>query len=172
MTANQLVAYNLRRARERLGLTQELAAQRLEPWLGKRWSVASFSDAERSAEKGRTREFDANDLLAFARAFERPIAWFFTPPEDLEHLYAGVPTDSPRAVSRAELLEATDDSTLFDRVVLREQVATLRRAADALEEVERQRTVESDAAPGDTVGIGRNLSDEEYKKLREEHHDA
>jgi len=104
-----------------------MAAQRLEPYLGKRWSVASFSDAERSAENGRTREFDANELLAFAQAFEKSIAWFFTPPDDLEHVYAGPPPDS-KAISRKELEEVLPgDPELLDHV------RDLRRIADTLE---------------------------------------
>ncbi len=164
MTANQLVAYNLKRARERLSLTQEAAAQRIRPYSGKTWSVASLSDAERSAENGRTREFDANELLAFARAFERPIAWFFTPPDDLEYVHAGVPLDVSRPVSRAELLGAIEGSTLWDRTV----VAQLRTAVDALEEIGKQ----GEAAPGGTIGVAQNVSEEELRELRKEEHDA
>src|SRR5262249_49347059 len=127
VTANQVVAYNLKRAREELGLTQELAAQRLEWYLGKRWSKASFSVAERSAEDRRVREFDANALLAFSRAFEKPVGWFFTPPENVKCIYAG--TSGPRrAIGRDELLDATAPIPLGD-----DHVANLRRIADALE---------------------------------------
>src|SRR5687767_165497 len=48
LTANQIVAFNLARAREWKNWTQEEAADALEPYLGKRWSKASFSQAERS----------------------------------------------------------------------------------------------------------------------------
>jgi transcriptional regulator with XRE-family HTH domain len=82
MTANQLVAYNLRRARELRELTQEQAAERLEPLLGQLWSKATFSSAERSAEpERRAREFTADELLAFSAAFDLPLAWFFLPAE-------------------------------------------------------------------------------------------
>src|SRR5947209_4053871 len=84
MTANQLVAYNLRRIRERDGLTQEQAAERLEPLLGRRWSKATFSAAETSVSSGRTREFNANEILAFSAAFGVPVGWFFLPPNDGE----------------------------------------------------------------------------------------
>lgn len=81
-TANQLVAYNLRRARWRRGWTLEHVGERLEPYIGARWSRASLSAAESSWMPGRKkREFDANELLAFCRVFELPLAWFFLPPE-------------------------------------------------------------------------------------------
>ncbi len=47
-TPNQVVAYNLTRAREHRGWTQDEAAEALAPYLGTRWSKASFSQAERS----------------------------------------------------------------------------------------------------------------------------
>ncbi len=47
--AHQVVAYNLTRARELRGLTQDAAAAALEPYLGVRWSKVGFSQAERSS---------------------------------------------------------------------------------------------------------------------------
>ncbi|NLT34277.1 MAG: helix-turn-helix transcriptional regulator [Gaiellales bacterium] len=82
ITGNQVVAYNLRMARLRRGWTQEEAAERLEPYLGVRWSKASYSAAERSIERqDRIRNFTADELLAFSLAFELPVAWFLLPPE-------------------------------------------------------------------------------------------
>ena len=131
MTANQLVAHNLRRAREEWGWTQELAAQKLELYLGKRWSRASFSIAERSADEGaRKREFDANELLAFSRTFEKPVAWFFAPPDDgLEHVICGASLDVTRRIGRDELL----DSVLPHGLDNRKHVETLRRIATELD---------------------------------------
>jgi transcriptional regulator with XRE-family HTH domain len=81
LTANQLVAYNLMRIRKTLGLSQEQAAKRLEPYLaGKRWSKAVYSAAERSYHGNRIRQFNADDLVAMALAFGVPIAYFFLPP--------------------------------------------------------------------------------------------
>lgn len=80
ITANQLIAYNLMRARKLRGLSQEQAAERLEPFLGTRWSKATVSAAERSYETDRVRQFTADDLLAFSRAFDLQMAWFFFPP--------------------------------------------------------------------------------------------
>ncbi|MCA1673650.1 MAG: hypothetical protein LC799_16100, partial [Actinobacteria bacterium] len=44
-TANQVVAFNLTQAREWRGWTQDEAAVALEPYLGVRWSKATFSQA-------------------------------------------------------------------------------------------------------------------------------
>ena len=78
--ANQRVAFNVARARTLRAWTQEEAAEEMAPYLGVRMSGASFSAIERSVDAGRPREFDANELLAFARAFRVPLGWFFTPP--------------------------------------------------------------------------------------------
>ena len=90
LTANQIVAFNLARAREWRNWTQEEAADALEPYLGKRWSKASFSQAERSIAGRFIRQFTADEILAFARAFDLPIGWFFMPPPPWSDM-AGVP---------------------------------------------------------------------------------
>lgn len=74
---NQTVARNLRRARQMRGWTQQQAAERLEPHLGKRWSKVSFSAAERSVAGRRVKHFTAEEVAAFAAAFEVPIGFFF-----------------------------------------------------------------------------------------------
>lgn len=81
LTANQVVAHNLRAARELRGLTQAQAAEALERFTGERWSVPVFSTAERSITGTRIRVFDADLIHAFARAFELPIGFFFLPPD-------------------------------------------------------------------------------------------
>jgi transcriptional regulator with XRE-family HTH domain len=88
-TVNQLVAHNLAKARRLRGWTQEQAAAELEPYLGVRWSKASFSAAERSATAERVRHFTADDIAAFAAAFRLPIAWFFLPAEDAPVIQTG-----------------------------------------------------------------------------------
>jgi hypothetical protein len=80
LTPNQVIAFNLARARERQGWTLNEAAERLEPYLGSRWSKANLSAAERSIAGERIRNFDADEIVAFARCFELPIAFFFMPP--------------------------------------------------------------------------------------------
>jgi len=79
-TANQVVAFNLIQAREWRDWTQEEAATALEPYLGVRWSKATFSQAERSVAGRFVRNFTADEIVAFARAFELPVTWFFMPP--------------------------------------------------------------------------------------------
>lgn len=79
-TANQVVAFNLTQAREWRGWTQDEAAVALEPYLGVRWSKATFSQAERSVAGRFIRNFTADEIVAFARGFELPITWFFMPP--------------------------------------------------------------------------------------------
>lgn len=78
--ANQVVAYNFRAARKLRGWTQEEAARRLAPYLGQVLPKASISGIERSFDRERRREFDAQDLVAFSLAFELPIVWFLLPP--------------------------------------------------------------------------------------------
>lgn len=81
LTPNQVVAYNLLRARQWRSWTQRQAIEALEPHLGTRWSVATYSAAERSVDGARIRQFTADDLVAFSRAFDLPLTWFFLPPE-------------------------------------------------------------------------------------------
>jgi transcriptional regulator with XRE-family HTH domain len=81
MTPNQIVAYNVAKARELRGWTQEQAAEALAPYLGAKLSGASFSALERSAwSVDRIKQFSADDLLALSRGFDLPIGLFFTPP--------------------------------------------------------------------------------------------
>jgi hypothetical protein len=80
LTPNQIVAYNLAQARAEKGWTQDEASAALEPYLGSRWSKANFSAAERSVTGDRVRNFDADEIVAFARAFELPVTYFFMPP--------------------------------------------------------------------------------------------
>ena len=80
-TPNQIVAYNLGRARRLKGWTQDEAAENLEPHIGELWSKASYSAAETSAHRNeRIRRFSADEIAAFAKAFKLPITWFFLPP--------------------------------------------------------------------------------------------
>src|SRR3954453_22891677 len=80
LTPNQAVAFNVAQARESKGWTQQQLAEALEPYLGKRWSKASVSQAERSVAGKFIRQFDADEIVALARAFDLPVGWFFMPP--------------------------------------------------------------------------------------------
>ena len=77
---NQVVAYNVRAARELRGWTQEELADRLEPYLGQRLTQAGVSSIERAWDGDRRREFDAHELLIFTMVFDLPILWFLLPP--------------------------------------------------------------------------------------------
>jgi transcriptional regulator with XRE-family HTH domain len=77
---NQVVAYNVREARQLRGWTQEELADRLEPLLGQRLTQAGVSSIERAWDGDRRREFDAHELLIFAVVFDLPILWFLLPP--------------------------------------------------------------------------------------------
>ncbi len=90
-TPNQLVAYNLARIRKQRALTQEQTVELLAPFLGVRWSVASLSAAERSVDGKRVKEFNADELIAFSRAFDVPLAFWFTPPPAAEDARLATP---------------------------------------------------------------------------------
>ncbi|MFJ9628052.1 hypothetical protein ACIRU8_10210 [Streptomyces sp. NPDC101175] len=82
LSANQIVAFNMWRSRRSAGWSQQDVAELLEKYTGRPWSNASVSAAERSWQGGRPRKFDANEILAFSKIFDEPIAYFFLPPED------------------------------------------------------------------------------------------
>ena len=82
LTPNQIVAFNLRRARGLRGWTQDIAAAHLADALGEQWSKRSFSAAERSVVGHRIKSFDADEIVAFAATFDVPIAFFFVVPGD------------------------------------------------------------------------------------------
>lgn len=82
LSANQLIAFNMWRARRGASWSQQEVAELLEMYTGRSWSNASVSAAERSWQGGRPRRFDANEILALSKIFDEPIAYFFLPPED------------------------------------------------------------------------------------------
>jgi hypothetical protein len=77
----QIVAWNLEQARRGRGWSQEEAAGKLEPFIGYRITRAALSQAERCLYRGRIRRFDADEIVAYARAFDLPVSAFFCPPE-------------------------------------------------------------------------------------------
>ena len=100
ITPNQLVGYNLFCARRQRGWTQAQAAEALEPHLGVRWTVARVSAAERSVDGTRIRLFTADDIVAFAQAFEVPISYFFVPPRPGALWSKVKPSASPDSLNR------------------------------------------------------------------------
>jgi len=103
-TVNQLVAYNMTRARRLRDWTQQEVAERLAKYTGRPWSKASISAAERSWQGGRPRKFDANELVALAVIFEMPVSYFLLPPDDgsAPAVYMAQPED--RDPKQAQLL--------------------------------------------------------------------
>jgi transcriptional regulator with XRE-family HTH domain len=79
-SVNQVVAYNLQRARRAAGLSQQVVAMMLSTNTNRKWSVATLSAAERSWASDRTKRFDANELVAFAKIFKVPVSYFLIPP--------------------------------------------------------------------------------------------
>ena len=104
-TPNQVVAYRVALARKLRGWTQEQAAAELAPYLGARLSPASFSAIERSYAGGRTRQFDADEIVAFARGFRLPIGWFFTPPPVFEEVSVLTPDSRPHGLPPMLLID-------------------------------------------------------------------
>jgi transcriptional regulator with XRE-family HTH domain len=85
LTPNQLIAFNLKEVREEKGWTQEKAAEELATFLGRRWSKASYSAAERSVDTPRIKQFSADELVAMCFAFNVPMVRFFAPPTRRVH---------------------------------------------------------------------------------------
>ena len=124
MTANQIVAANLRRAREVHAMTQTDVAQRLSEMTGRSYTKATISAMERSADGGKRRLFDVHELLEFARLFGLPMTWFLIPGDDqahtrlelygkehgrdLLHFVFGTGTQTNRVDERFEELQRTD----------------------------------------------------------------
>jgi transcriptional regulator with XRE-family HTH domain len=85
LNVNQVVAINLRLAREQAGWTQTTAAAHLTEITGRTYTKSTISAMERSSEPGSKRSlFDAHELLEFSRVFAKPMVWFLMPSE--EHL--------------------------------------------------------------------------------------
>jgi len=118
-TPNQVVAYNLRRARELrepTGFTQDQAAEHLEKFLGERWSTAVFSAAERSVTGKRVRVFDADTIHALARAFEVPIGFFFLPPDGTTTVGLEAASAEPAGPTEQIALAAWTSAEIQDRI--------------------------------------------------------
>lgn len=109
MTANQIVALNVAKARALRGWTQEEAAEQLAPYLGAKLSGASFSALERSAWKvDRIKQFSADELLALSRAFDLPIGYFFVP----------LPPDSDAALHAPDAgMKGLDPIVILDAIL-------------------------------------------------------
>jgi hypothetical protein len=88
MSPNQIVALRVEEARHEKRWTQAETVGRLRR-AGLHWSRAGYAMAVGGPKTGRAVRFDADQLVAFASAFERPVWWFLTPPID----WQGRPVD-------------------------------------------------------------------------------
>ena len=104
-TPNQIVAHNIAKARLLRGWTQDQAAQACAAYLGTRLSPASWSALERSVDGGRIREITADELVAFARAFDLPIGFFLTPPSAWDNHVVATPDAGPDGLEPVELFD-------------------------------------------------------------------
>src|SRR5208282_5352450 len=111
VTVNQIVAWNIAWLRHEADLTQ----QELADLLG--WPQNKVSEAERSWNGKRTREFDAETIMALAMALGVPVGAFFLPPGDdkTEAVYVIRPPGQEEDLGMADLmalaLPDTDDDT-------------------------------------------------------------
>lgn len=80
MTVNQVVAWNIKRAREDARRTQDDMAEAIEQYTGTHWTKQTISTIERAATGGVSRDISVGEIVAFARLLQVPISYFFEPP--------------------------------------------------------------------------------------------
>jgi transcriptional regulator with XRE-family HTH domain len=104
VTVNQVVAWNIGWYRRQAGLTQLQVAEQLG------WPQNKVSEAERSWDGKRTREFDAQLLADLAAVFGVPVVAFFLPPLDAgaEVVFPG-PDGEPRTMTDLMWLAMPDN---------------------------------------------------------------
>lgn len=90
LNVNQIVAFNLRAARQLQGWTQEALAEEITRLSGTHCTRTMVSELERAWDGRRRREFDAHELAVFAAALKVPIGYFFLPPPDEHRNLAGI----------------------------------------------------------------------------------
>ncbi len=76
VTPDQVAAWNVAYWRKKAGLTQRELGERIG------WTHTAVSEAEKTWDSGRTREFNAPLLLALAAALGVPLTALLLPPED------------------------------------------------------------------------------------------
>jgi transcriptional regulator with XRE-family HTH domain len=106
VSVHQVVAYNFRRAREEKGWTQDQTSDELAPYLGYKLRQAGVSAIEKTFDSERKRNLDVGEVAAFARCFDLPLAWFFTPPPSMTSLPLATPgPEDPPEGAQANLAE-------------------------------------------------------------------
>lgn len=137
LTPNQVVATVLRDERKARGWSWERVCQELAEY-GVSWEKTTYYAAEASRlPDSAPRRFSADELLAFALIFEKPVTWFLTPPEGVSMSMAGEP------LFLRDLLQLGLHRELAD---LRPLAERLREVANAIETFEEGRQPEIKAA--------------------------
>jgi transcriptional regulator with XRE-family HTH domain len=83
-SVSRVVAYNLRRARQLKGWTQDEAIAHLAPRLGKGWRLRTTLSTAENWRGERVRRFDPDELVAFSIVYQVPVSFFFIPPPPRE----------------------------------------------------------------------------------------
>jgi transcriptional regulator with XRE-family HTH domain len=142
MTTNQAIAYNLQLARSLRGLTQEQAAERIALHLGgKPWTKQNYSAAERSVTGARVRQFSADEIMAFAKAFELDVGFFFQPPLGPDPFHRWPVVTSPTDVPDERLVSDVD---LADKLIPEPEgwIERLERGLEGADPATRERILE------------------------------
>lgn len=134
-----------------LGLSQEEARKLLDAE-GIHWSKAVYSAAERSWDGKRARQFEADHLVAFSRAFNVPLTFFFLPPRPADRADATAVSSGGPDISWPEMLE----------VILGGKYRML--FAQRVLELPRDERANADAYLAAMMGTPRSL--EEYAEVR------
>ncbi len=114
VTVNQVVAWNIAWLRREAALTQQELADRLG------WPQNKVSEAERSWSGKRTREFDAEELVALSLALGVPLNALFLPPLDdgRDAVYRFRPPGQDEDLGMGDLLAVTIYGTEDDTEVM------------------------------------------------------
>jgi len=142
MTTNQVIAYNLQLARALRGLTQDEAAECIQRYLGgEKWSKANLSAAERSVTGRRVRQFSADEIMAFAQAFDLDVGFFFTPPLPPDPFRRWPQVVSPADAPAERLITDVD---LVDRLIPNPEgwIENLERGLEGADPTTRDRILE------------------------------
>ncbi|MEW2177177.1 helix-turn-helix transcriptional regulator [Streptomyces sp. NPDC005406] len=124
LSINEIVSYNLMRARRMNVWTQQEVAELLQKYTGRPWSNASVSAAERAWQGGRPRKFDANELVALTKIFDVPLGYFFLPPEDeaankfvsMKKFEGGEPPRGPEALDRHDFMALMPTASYLEAI--------------------------------------------------------
>jgi 8-oxo-dGTP diphosphatase len=107
----EVVGWQVRERRERLGLTQEQLGRQLEPYLGRAWSRQAVS----AAEKGE-RSFGAAELVALATVLRATVGDLLRPPVQETAVDLGGPDMVPKEMLLAAVAAKMRENPNFDAI--------------------------------------------------------